>query len=120
MDDEIKALLLGSISSDNLSVLCGAGLSMGEPTSMKLASQLAEAVAIGYKEATGREVPPEHSGSLESIVAYIRSKNQFEKPFISRIVPWQEFRDNPNLGHLAVSDFLLCKAIECAISTNYD
>jgi hypothetical protein len=40
--------------------------------------------------------------------------------FLNRLVEWRMFHKDPNKAHLAIADFLWCRAINWAITTNVD
>lgn len=120
MTDELAAKLLAAIETDRLTVFCGAGLSMATPSIIPSANDLSKSCAAEYCQITGSELPEAARDNLEKMAEYLKSQGQLQSFLIQRLVPWEAFRKNPNLGHEAIADFLASGVIELAVSTNYD
>jgi hypothetical protein len=71
-------------------------------------------------EDLGEELSNEEKADIEALTRTLAARNQFVSIFIDRLVPWGRFRRNPNTGHEAIADFLLCGAAKFVISTNFD
>lgn len=111
--------LLGSIDVDHLVFLCGAGLSIPQPSALMPAVRVAE-VCYEKREAIG-DLPPAIRQDIDAIAThfYQLSPNEFENVFIS-LVPWDDLVGEPNAGHAAVGDFLTTGAAGGVLSTNVD
>lgn len=120
MDEVLRTRLVESAITDSLVVFCGAGLSMAAPSSLPSAAALAESCVDNYSAQFGIPLPAELDTDLEQIAQHFWSQGSFQQTFINRVVPWQEFRSQPNSGHDAIADFLGCGIIHAAVSTNYD
>lgn len=110
--------MLNAIETDSLVFLCGAGLSMPFP------SDLPSAVEIAQKCYDRRNpvvaLPAELRSDIDKLAGYFYTKNEFKPIFINLLVPWNELVGNPNSGHAAIADFLICRAAHAAMSTNVD
>jgi hypothetical protein len=112
----LKTRLLGSIETNSLVFLCGAGLSMAPPTS------LPSAVSVS-RHCYDKWVPielldPALRDDVDKLAAHFHTAGEFEK-FI-KIVPWNELVGQPNKGHAAISDLLVCRGAHAALSANFD
>jgi hypothetical protein len=67
-----------------------------------------------------KELPPDTREKVDQIAAYFHGTGEFESVFIGTLVPWDDLAGEPNPGHAAVSDFLICKAAHAALSANFD
>jgi len=120
MDQELKSLLLASIESRRLVMLCGAGISMGQPTGLPSAALLCQRCAAKYETLTGEQLGDDHHSNLELFARLLLSRDQLRPFLIERLIEWGDFRDRPNAGHVATADLLLCEGLRAVISTNYD
>jgi hypothetical protein len=120
LDNELRSRLLGSIEAGRLVMFCGAGLSIASPSSVPLAGNLAHDCARKYEDLTGEELSEEVRSDLEALSTLIFERNQLRQLLIGSFVDWPRFRDSPNVGHEATADFLLCRAFQAVVSTNYD
>lgn len=115
---------MNALWAGRLVVFCGAGLSMGLPSSVPSAARLANQCANAYEETSGTTLPPEMHWDIEALAEFFASRNELENIFLDdimqRIPDYGTFFRNHNIGHEAVADFLACHAIEIAISTNVD
>jgi hypothetical protein len=117
--DEVAALLLGSIEAGRLSIFCGAGLSLVEPSTVPSAATLSAKIATKYEETAGSIPPSIDRHSLEDVVRYIYSRNQ-KQLMLEQLIDWGPFRATHNLGHEALADFLGASVVEYSVTTNFD
>jgi NAD-dependent SIR2 family protein deacetylase len=120
MNEDTAHNLLASISEQRLVVLCGAGLSMAPPSSVPSARVLAQLSADRYFMATGNELPNHMSEDLEQQAEFFLPRPPLWASFRDQYIDWSRFRGNPNSGHFAIADFLGCRALNMAVSTNVD
>jgi hypothetical protein len=116
---EIEDRLLMAIETNRLTVLCGAGLSMAEPSKVPTAGQLAEICWEGYNRIVRNPLPDELKNDLEALAKHFLDNNAFLQYFLT-LVPWGRFQKDFNLGHAALADFLAIGALQFTVSTNYD
>ncbi len=57
---------------------------------------------------------------IEQLAAHFYGTGEFTSVFLGSLVPWNELVGQPNPGHAAVADFLICRAAEAALSANFD
>lgn len=93
---------------------------MPPPSSAPRAAELAHSCAEKYQLATGQEVSVALRENLEELAEFFLSSPPTRAGFRDRYIEWSRFTGNPNQGHLAIADLLLCQAAEAAISTNFD
>jgi hypothetical protein len=110
--------LLDSIEAHNLVLLCGAGLSIPDPSKLMSAVAVARQVYDDY--AATQALPTPFREDIDQLAGHFLANNQFEPLFINRLVPWNELTGQPNKGHAAVGDFLLSGAARAALSANFD
>jgi hypothetical protein len=120
MTEDVFSLLLASIEANRLVVFSGAGLSMPQPSNLPSARVLAEQCAARHAELTGECMNETTRSNVEAQAAHFRSRAQLESYFIRKLVDWGPFAGAPNLGHVAIADFLLCGALDLSITTNFD
>lgn len=109
--------LLGAIENDTLVFLCGAGLSMPEPSFLPSAPQVAKTC---YDRRTPVEaLDPKLEWDVDELAGFFYKRGDFLETFIP-IVPWNDLAGQPNEGHAAVADFLVCRAAHGALSANFD
>lgn len=113
--EEALADLLNAIEEDRLAILCGAGLSMAPPSNVPSAAALAEKI-FNHCKAVGENV----ANDLEAQANHFLNAGRFPTYFLEQLIPRNSFSRPHNPGHSAIADFLLCKAISTAISTNVD
>jgi hypothetical protein len=58
--------------------------------------------------------------NVEQLAGHFYHKGEFESVFLGALVPWNELVGQPNKGHAAVADFLICRAAEGVLSANFD
>jgi hypothetical protein len=111
--------LLAAIEADSLVVLCGAGLSMPEP------SKLISAVAVSQRcidawKAVEVDLPDDLRSDVDKLAAHFHASGTFRSVFIDKLVPWNDLVGIPNNGHAAVADLLLSGSAHAALSANFD
>jgi hypothetical protein len=114
----VQERLLGSIEAHNLVLLCGAGLSIPDPS--KLMSAVAVARRVYDEYAPTLVLPAPLREDIDKLAGHFLTSGQFEPLFINRLVPWDDLTGEPNDGHAAVGDFLLSGAARAALSANFD
>ncbi len=119
MEAQLATELLLSLQQRRLIVICGAGLSIPDPSNVPGARALAEFCYDLYGNRTGDVPPVECRTNLEILTEYLFSRG-LQVDFLASIVPWVQFRGIANGGHVAVADFLACKALFCGVTTNFD
>lgn len=119
MNAVLKERLVNSLLARNLVLVCGAGLSRAVPSNIPSAAGLAEECYDRYIR-SGGYLDPAIRSDLEQQARHFFQLGQLDLVFIREVVDWGRFTVPPNAGHTAIADFLCCKAVELAISTNYD
>ena len=110
--------LLGSIEAGHLVVLCGAGLSIPSPSNLMSALRVARAC---YDKWHATEVlPAPLRDDIDGLAGHFHAQGTLKSVFISTLVPWDDLVGEPNEGHAAVADFLICGAAHAALSANFD
>jgi len=112
------ARLLGSIEADRLIILCGAGLSVPPPSDLMSAVRVARTCYDTYRPI--KALPPDIRDKIDELAAYFHGTGELESLFIGKLVPWNKLVGDPNTGHAAVSDFLICRAAYAVLSANFD
>lgn len=110
--------LLDSIEANNLVLLCGAGLSIPDPS--KLMSAVAVARRVYDEYAPTQVLPTNLRDDIDGLAGHFLASGQFGPLFINRLVPWDELTGEPNEGHAAVADLLLTGGARAALSANFD
>lgn len=117
--EDVIPTVLRSIRGQNLTVFCGAGLSMGDPSSVPSADCLVRQLEEEHRDDTGHSLTDLAGEDIESIADWALQNSTFRNFFLDTIRD-PSFFNPPNPGHTAVADFLLTKAIQSALSTNVD
>jgi NAD-dependent SIR2 family protein deacetylase len=120
MYDDVFEILLAAIAARRLVMFTGAGLSMAAPSSLPSARALAAHCAEKHEALTGRQLGVELRDDIEGQARYFRERGKLENYFLQTLVDWGPFSGEPNPGHYAVADFLLCGAAALSISANVD
>ncbi|HEX4409968.1 MAG TPA: SIR2 family protein [Xanthobacteraceae bacterium] len=110
--------LLGSIEAGNLVVLCGAGLSIPGPSN--LMSAVGVSRACYDKWVATEPLPQNMRENIDALAAHFYTAGTLQSVFIQTLVPWDGLVGEPNAGHAAVADFLICRAAHAALSSNFD
>jgi hypothetical protein len=118
MDDQTRIRLLGAIESNDLVLLCGAGLSISAPSGLMSAIGVSRACYDSYQAI--EPLPPALRDNIDDLAGHFHQAGTFGRLFINRLVPWDELTGRPNAGHAAVGDFLLSGAAAFALSANFD
>lgn len=118
IDAPVLQRLLDSIEANNLVVLCGAGLSIPDPSFLKSAQAVANAVYDSY--AATQPLPIALRDDIDQLAGHFFANGQFESLFINSLVSWDDLTGQHNEGHAAVGDFLLSGAARAALSANFD
>jgi hypothetical protein len=103
-----------------LTIVCGAGLSMAEPSNVPSARAVAEECFNKYVEAIDPTCDPDLKYNLEGLAQHFVPLGTLKTVFIRVLVPWNRFVRPSNRGHAAIADFLLTGAAVAALSSNYD
>lgn len=110
--------LLGSIEAGHLVVLCGAGLSIPFPSGLMSAVRVAR---VCYDKWLPTAALPEAlRDDIDGLAGHFHAQGMFKSVFISVLVPWDELVGEPNNGHAAIADLLVCRAAHAALSANFD
>jgi hypothetical protein len=109
--------LLGSIEADRLVLLCGAGLSMPPPSNLMSAVRVSRACYDKYRPIA--VLPAALRDDIDALAGHFHARGEFPTVFLS-LVPWGDLVGEPNAGHAAVADFLICGATAAALSANFD
>jgi hypothetical protein len=120
MSDAVYSQLLSAIAVQRLVIFSGAGLSMPAPSHVPSAAALARECARRFEEDTGETLPADLLEDIEGQARFFRERGQLQSYFLARLVDWMPFAGEPNAGHFAIADFLLCNAIDLSISANID
>ncbi len=102
-----------------LVIVCGAGLSMAEPSSLPSARQVGTA-CFDKHLMVDPDCDPALRDDLEAFAEKFVESGTLASVFINGLVPWALFVRPPNPGHAAVADFLVTGCVASAISANYD
>jgi hypothetical protein len=117
LSDELRIRLLGAIETNSLVFLCGAGLSVPQPSDLPGAVKVSRAC---YDKWLPTEVLDRAlRDDIDSLAGHFHAKGDFVSVFLE-LVPWSELEGPPNKGHASVSDFLLSRAAHGALSANFD
>jgi hypothetical protein len=118
LHDDIVTRLLGSIEANRLVLLCGAGLSIPPPSNLMSAVRVSRACYDKYQPI--KALPAPMRDGIEKLAGHFHTSGEFDGVFIGSLVPWNELVGEPNAGHAAVSDLLISKAADAALSANFD
>jgi len=117
-DENTLTRLLGSIEANRLVLLCGAGLSMPPPSELMSAVRVSRACYDKYHPI--KALPAEMRDDIDQLAGHFLATGEFESVFIGSLVPWNDLVGQPNHGHAAVADFLICGAADAVLSANFD
>ena len=56
---------------------------------------------------------------VDKLAGFFHARGDFSSVFI-RLVPWDKFGGEPNEGHAAIGDLLVCRAAHAVLSGNFD
>ena len=108
------------MNAGRLVILCGAGLSMAQPSNLPAAWKVAEMCFDEYKLKIDPSIDMALRHDLEALAEHFVGLKNLKTVFIENIVPWVEFERPPNPGHAAIADFLITKNFAAGLSGNYD
>ncbi|MGD0973439.1 MAG: hypothetical protein ABR866_05085 [Candidatus Korobacteraceae bacterium] len=117
-DDDTITRLLGSIEANHLVLLCGAGLSIPSPSNLMSAVGVSRACYDKYQHT--KVLPPAMRDGIDQLAGHFHGTHEFDSVFIDSLVPWDDLVGEPNAGHAAVSDLLISRAADAALSANFD
>ena len=118
--DATEKALLQSIEAGRLVIVCGAGLSIAGRSKGPTAKHIAE-VCFDRAVLVDQKLNPKLRENLNLLAEHFAANQALGNYFIPCLVPWGEFAvGEPNDGHIALADLALCRAVEAAITTNYD
>jgi hypothetical protein len=120
MSDAAYETLLSAIAAQSLVIFTGAGLSIPEPSCVPSAAALARMCAQIYEADTGSPLDPTLLADIEGQARFFHARGQLQSYFLGTLIPKEIFTGEPNDGHMAIADFLLCHAIDFSITTNID
>ena len=118
LNENTLTRLLGSIEANRLVLLCGAGLSMPPPSELMSAVRVSRACYDKYHPI--KALPAEMRDDIDQLAGHFLATGEFESVFIGSLVPWNDLVGQPNHGHAAVADFLICGAADAVLSANFD
>jgi hypothetical protein len=116
LDPDTLRRVLGSIEAGRLVLLCGAGLSIPPPSNLMSAVRVAQACYDKYKPIA---VLPAARNDVDLLAGYFHGRGELQTVFLS-LVPWTDLVGEPNSGHAAIADLLICGAAAAALSANFD
>lgn len=117
-DDDTITRLLGSIEANHLVLLCGAGLSIPPPSNLMSALRVSQACYEKYRPI--KTLPAPMRDGIDKLAGHFHASKEFESVFIGSLVPWNALVGEPNPGHAAISDILISRAADAALSANFD
>jgi len=117
LNEATRTRLMGSIEANRLVLLCGAGLSIPAPSGLMSAIQVSRACYDRYMAIAA--LPASMRDNVEELAGHFYASGEFASVFLG-LVPWSELIGQPNAGHAAVADFLICRAAEAVLSANFD
>lgn len=115
-DTKIRTLL-GAIENNTLMFLCGAGLSIPEPSFLPSAPSVAK--SCFDKRAPIETLDAMLEYDIDELAGFFYARGDFLETFIP-LVPWNDLSGQPNNGHAAIADLLVCRAAHGALSANFD
>ena len=112
-------LAFDAIVEDRLALVCGAGLSMADPSNIPSARSVAASAKQKYDATYGTDADP-LSDDIEEQAEFFYGQGKLSTTYLTVLVDFDTFSAPPNAGHFAVADFLLTKTAQIALSTNVD
>ncbi len=117
--EEGVQLAFDAIVEDRLALICGAGLSMADPSKIPSAWSVAASAKQKYDAIYGADAEP-LSEDIEEQAEFFHAQGRLSTTYLTKLVDIDTFSAPPNAGHFAVADFLLTKTAQIAVSTNVD
>lgn len=118
--NETAEALMQSIEADRLVIVCGAGLSMANPSRVPSAKDVANQCYDAYELLVPGALEFGCRDSLSDIAEHFVQQDRLQTFFLPEIVPWKVFVRQSNRGHAAIADMILSKSVRAALTTNYD
>jgi hypothetical protein len=118
IDAALLNRLLTAVEGNRLVIICGAGLSMAPPSNLPSAATVAE--RCYEKRLPVEPLPAALRENIDLLAGYFHQHALFEEVFIHQLVPWNELVGQPNEGHAAIADLLICRAGHAALCANFD
>ena len=115
--DDGVAAALGSLLADRLSILAGAGLSMGPPSCLPSAAALAQSARQTYEARFG---PAPFGADIAAQADYFYNRDELRTVYLRTLIDKDVFAGPPNAGHTTVADLILVGALKTAVTTNVD
>jgi uncharacterized membrane protein len=115
--DQGIEIALTALHADRLALLCGAGLSMADPSNLPSAAQLASEAKRTHDTQYGATRPPLPAG-IEEQAEYFFQRGELGTVYLRTFIDPHAFAGHPNAGHTDVANLLLVRAIQIAVSTN--
>lgn len=112
-------LALDAIFSSRLALLCGAGLSMGSPSSIPGAAAIAATAKQRYDARYGTTRAP-LSPNIEEQAEFFYARGELGSVYIRGLIDRNTFAKPYNKGHEAIADLLIVGGAEAAVTTNVD
>lgn len=109
--------LLGSIEANSLILLCGAGLSIPAPSNLMSAVRVSQSCYDKYLPVY--PLPAALRDDVDALAGHFHGRGEFVTVFLG-LVPWNDLVGEPNAGHAAAADFLICGAAGAVLSANFD
>jgi NAD-dependent SIR2 family protein deacetylase len=117
--DDAVASALDFLLNDRLALLAGAGLSMGPPSWLPSAADLAAAAKGRYDAIHGVTRDPLPADIAEQAEFFFQ-RAELDTVYFRTLIDQNVFAGPPNDGHYAVADLLLVRGIQTAVTTNVD
>ncbi len=117
LDPATITRLLGCIEANTLILLCGAGLSIPAPSNLMSAVSVSRDCYDKYSPVA--VLPPAIRDDVDAIAGHFHKRGEFATVFLG-LVPWNELVGEPNAGHAAAADLLICGAVRAILSANFD
>ena len=108
-----------AVIANRLALLCGAGLSMAQPSSIPSAAQLAESAKAQYDAQFGPERDPLPE-PIDDQAQFFFAREELYTVYLRTYIDTHAFSSRPNMGHYAIADLLFVRGISTTVSTNVD
>lgn len=117
--EAMRVSLIQSIDDDRLVIVAGAGLSMAPPSGLPSAKRVAQLCYDTYAVLAPGAISAELRDNLDAIAEHFMKAGTLPY-FLRRVVDWNLFARQPNSGHIAIADMVICGAVAAVVTTNYD
>lgn len=105
------------MDANRLVVICGAGLSIPAPSNLLSAVEVSRVCFDQYQPLP---LPAAMRDDIDLLAGHFYASHEFGTVFMGRLVPWNSLVGVPNVGHAAVADFLISRAVYAVLSANFD